>query len=68
MLPVNLIVYNNTEETKSEDFRSFKVVLDRQLPVRRQIQILLYQTYVFKDLDSLLLAGTDDDPVVSPND
>ena len=70
MLPVKLIVYNDTEESKSyEDIKkTFKVVLDREQSIRRQIQILLYQTYVFKTLDVLLLSKIEADPLESPDD
>jgi hypothetical protein len=73
VLPVTLVVpLDSSEEIKSqtsEIIQSFKVILHRSFPLKRQIQLLLYQTKLFTSLDALLSPeNTDDDPVASAQD
>jgi hypothetical protein len=64
-LPITLKV-PSTEETKTgEETKSFEVSLFRSMSISRQIQIMLYQTKLFTNLDSLLCAGEQNDPVLS---
>ena len=69
VLPVTLLIPLDHEEAKTKEVKSLKVNLFREMPLARQIQVMLYQAKIFKTLDSLLNPeNPEDNPTTSGSD